>query len=330
MSRKKLDFTLEEVVEELVFIANGIAEAIMEGFGKNFYLAALNYPLQSYADNDDTGCREFTVNDLKDSPLCYDISCAYDYALGLRYGDINNPEDFLDGMGGFTFFAQSVIGYIEDSKYKFLYDLTSARATLDNGDYLNLKELALLASVDERTVRNVASSKDANRLNTKKSGGSTIIENEEAKRWLSSRPDFKPTQYIEDTSLDTPRYFEDEPGFGRFLTFRREELGLSIEDVANSINVESEKISDLEKGIDRLYINQVSKLADVLKEDASLFMKDYMRIFHIEELANLLDFDYKPAPNSEYPEKFIKFKLAIFKTQLKLKAQIQVIESQNK
>lgn len=330
MSRKKLDFTLEEVTQELVLLANYIEEAVLEAFGKNFHLAALDYPLQTFENNDDHSNRSFTSNDIRDSPVAYDISCAYDYALGLRYGDINHPDDFLDGMGGFYHFIENLICKIEDSKYKFLYDLTSARAVLDNGDYLNMKELALLAGVDERTIRNSASSKDTNKLNTKKSGGSTIIENEEAKRWLSSRPDFKPTQYIEDTSLATPRYFEDEAGFGRFLTYRREELGLTIEDISNSLCVKSDIIADLEKGIDRLYINQVSKLAKLLKEDISIFIKNYMRIFHIEELANLLDFDYKPAPNSEDPEKFIKFKLAIFKTQLKLKAKIQVIESQNK
>jgi transcriptional regulator with XRE-family HTH domain len=328
MARKKLDFTLEEVQQEVVDICNMLSGGILEALGRNFYLACLNLPLLNYLENDETGCRNLTIDDLNECPISHDVSCAFDFAKGFRFGDINIPDNFLDGMGLFYTLTKDLIDHIEDSKYKFLFDAANARVTLDNGDYLSLKEIALLAGVDERTVRNAASSKDANSLKTKKSGGSTIVDNDEAKRWLANRPDFKPTEYIEDTTLDTPRYFEDATGFGRYLIHRRTELGLAIEEVADAIDVSTDIVSDLENGLDRLHLNQLGKLSLVLKEDRSRFIKDYMRVFHLQELADLKGYDYQTSDTSDNPEKLTNFKLMLFKQQLKLEAQMEIIQSQ--
>jgi len=330
MSRKRLDFTLGEVQQEIVTVCNILSDELLEVLGKNFYLARLNQTLVNYNDNDDTGCRDLTVDDIKESPISHDMECAIDYAKGYRFGNINNPENFLDGMGLFLSLVEHHFKYIEDSKYKYLYELTSARGTLDNGDPLNLKELALLAGVDERTVRNAASSKDAISLKTQKSGGSTLVNNDEAIRWLTNRPDFKVTEYIKDTTLDTPRYFEDAIGFGHYLIHRREELGLTIDEVASVIGSSVDVISDLENGIDQLHLSQVSKLSNVLNENKSKFMTDYMRIFHLEALADLKGYDYKNTESSENPEKLSDFKLMIFKHQLKLEAQMEINEDQKR
>ena len=330
MSRKRLDFTLGEVQQEIVTVCNILSDELLEVLGKNFYLARLNQTLVNYNDNDDTGCRDLTVDDIKESPISRDMECAIDYAKGYRFGNINNPENFLDGMGLFLSLVEHHFKYIEDSKYKYLYELTSARGTLDNGDPLNLKELALLAGVDERTVRNAASSKDAISLKTQKSGGSTLVNNDEAIRWLTNRPDFKVTEYIKDTTLDTPRYFEDAIGFGHYLIHRREELGLTIDEIASVIGSSVDVISDLENGIDQLHLSQVSKLSNVLNENKSRFMTDYMRIFHLEALADLKGYDYKSTESSENPEKLSDFKLMIFKHQLKLEAQMEIHKDQKR
>ena len=82
MARKKLDFTLEEVQQEVVDVCNFLREEILEVLGKNFYLACLNQPLVNYIDNDETGCRDLTVDDIKESPISNDMECALDYAKG--------------------------------------------------------------------------------------------------------------------------------------------------------------------------------------------------------------------------------------------------------
>jgi transcriptional regulator with XRE-family HTH domain len=328
MARKKLDFTLDEVQQEVVDICNILSGGILEVLGQNFYLACLNQPLLSFQENDHTGCRELTTADLNESPISHDVSCAFDFANGFRFGDINVPDNFLDGMGEFYMLTKDIIERIDDSKYKFLFDISNARARLDDGDYLSLKEIALLAGVDERTVRNAASSKDENSLKTQKSGGSTIVNNDEAMRWLTTRPDFKPTEYIEDTTIDTPRYFEDATGFGRYLNYRRETLELTIDKIADAIGVSTDIVSDLENGIDRLHLSQVGKLSLVLQEDRSRFMTDYMRIFHIQALADLRGYDYKVNDSSENTKNLSNFKLMLFKNQLKLEAQKAILESQ--
>lgn len=325
MNRKKLNFTFEDVKEELALIANLLSSGVITSFGENFYLSVMNMPLKSFENNDDSVTSiNFTIKDISDAPITHDVYCAYIYAEGRRYGDTNNPDNFLDGMGEFYSFVQGSVSLIEDSKFKFLYDLTSARATLDNGDYLSIKELALLACVDERTVRNAASSKEANKLETKKSGGSTIIENEEAIRWLSDRPGFKPTQYIKDTTFDTPRYFEDEVGFGKYVTYCMQNKSISSEDVAELLNVEVSIITDLKNGVDGLYIKQVGMLAEILGENIADFIKDYMRVFHVRELADLSGIEHRSRIDNS--DNNAHHNLIIFEQQLKFDAQERILK----
>jgi hypothetical protein len=57
-------------------------------------------------------------------------------------------------------------------------------------------------------------------------------------------------------------------------------------------------------------------------------MNDYMRIFHLEALADLKGYNYKSTESSENPEKHTDFKLMVFKHQLKLEAQMEIHEDQ--
>jgi len=59
-------------------------------------------------------------------------------------------------------------------------------------------------------------------------------------------------------------------------------------------------------------------------------MSDYMRIFHLEALADLKGYDYKNTESSENSEKLSDFKLIIFKQQLRLEAQMAILEDQKK
>ncbi len=325
MARKKLDFTLDEVVEEIVEWIGQLHEYSVECFGKNFYLAALNEPLLSSMDNSDDGTRYYCKEDIESSPLLDEVKQAYHYVFsGETYGDSNDVETFLCGMGAFNYLIKGIpFSARKESKYLFLYDLANARWTFDNGDYLSVKELALLAGVDERTIRNSASSKEDNKLITKKSGGSTVIENKEALRWLNTRPDFKPTQFISDTTLDSPRYFEDAIGFGKFITHCLHNKSLSSKEVASTLGVVEQSIIDLENGIDCLYIDQVTKLSEILEENTPDFIRDYMRVFHLRELADLLGYEYKTDDSTT--ESMEPPQLTIFEQKLRIEAQRRVI-----
>lgn len=65
-----------------------------------------------------------------------------------------------------------------------------------NGDfgYLTLAEVALLANMDERSVRNAANPKLPDPLNTTQVGRRSLVTPDEARRWLIGRKAFVPTQ----------------------------------------------------------------------------------------------------------------------------------------
>ena len=71
----------------------------------------------------------------------------------------------------------------------------------ENG-HLSFSELALLADMEETSVRNAANSKLPSPLVTKNFGKRTLIAVEDARRWLTGRKGFVPTQNY--TPLSTP------------------------------------------------------------------------------------------------------------------------------
>lgn len=72
-------------------------------------------------------------------------------------------------------------------------DIAVARWKLDsNEDDLTIRELALLARLDERSVRNAASKSE---FQTKKFGNQVFIEPDDARAWLSNRRNFQATRF---------------------------------------------------------------------------------------------------------------------------------------
>lgn len=66
-----------------------------------------------------------------------------------------------------------------------------------DGGYLTLAEVALLANMDERSVRNAANPKLAVPLKTTPIGKRSLVSVEEANRWLAGRKGFIPTRHGE-------------------------------------------------------------------------------------------------------------------------------------
>ncbi|MEN9597211.1 MAG: hypothetical protein RL236_1645 [Pseudomonadota bacterium] len=278
MARKKIDFTVEEVFEEVVKATKGLHRLIGATIDAHYYNAALNLSVNSVDYYDEWQEKEFSIKELEGSFLVESVRDAYNYAVnGIISGDYSSSS-----LGDISSFSK-LVGFDEnvDSKYNFLYRVASARENLDSGDDLSLKDIALLAGVDERTIRNSASSKDEDSLQIKKSGSSTMIENAEARRWLNNRPDFKKTRDYDDAVVQNGKEF------GEFISQRRNELSLTLDDVANAVGTDLETLLDLEQGIDRLYLNQVSKLQSTLKIEDNKLLGDYMKIFHYDEFLNL-------------------------------------------
>lgn len=287
MTRKKIDFTYEELVEEIEEFANMLNNEINEGFG-NFCLAVRDNtdslidldgkPLRTY--------REFTSEDIKNSMPVQDAYYGYHYALGtifLGIGRDDTGQFFGDGMLQFYDLFETAIRRT-DSKYAFICDLCSARDKLDQDDDLNIKELALLAGVDERTIRNAAS---AGNIETIKSGSETLVLNKDAKKWLYARPDFKPTKYLNKKDTNSEIDVTTATAFGQFLALRREAQNLTIGDVTKETGIDVDELMDLEKGIDRIHLSHISKLQNALKIENNTLLNKYMEIFHWEEFTSL-------------------------------------------
>lgn len=68
--------------------------------------------------------------------------------------------------------------------------------------YLTLAEVALLADMDERSVRNAANPKLPNPLMTEPVGRRSLVRPEEARRWLADRKGFVPTKATSDGEED--------------------------------------------------------------------------------------------------------------------------------
>ncbi len=298
MARKKVDFRVEEVFEEVVemfkYLNDSISKMLLWSGGNehDFYAMMLGIEKEDLIKLNAAKQTSFTLEQIKKSfpALIFDIGETYEYVV-TGNGPIQpfcSQDVVIDCV--FTmrnFIGESVFGnptfnsWFENSKYHFLHQAGEARAHLDAELELSIKELALLAGVDERTIRNAAS---AGAFEITKFGSSTLIDSTEARKWLNARPDFKPTKYRNEQIISGV-YTATE--FGNFVTMKMEENELTTDNVAKEIGVEVDVIVDLEKGIDRINLGHISKLQNLLKIDGNQLLSDYMEIFHPEEYGNL-------------------------------------------
>lgn len=94
--------------------------------------------------------------------------------------------------------------------------------------YLTLAEVALLANMDERSVRNAANPKLPNPLKTEPVGQRSLVRPAEARRWLRTRKGFVPTKVVIEREAEGPPNFDLElpPEFVEVV--RREAMELNI------------------------------------------------------------------------------------------------------
>ena len=180
-------------------------------------------------------------------------------------------EGAIDVAG---FETVEVIGeYFHKSSDRFLYpcmrDLSeqlSARQTLFDGDDLTIPEVARLANVDERTVRNATAAK---KLTIKKVGGNTYITAHVAEKWLEERKGYRPTTFL----------FEEEGGSLLYqIIFKTlEEKKISIKDALRSAGLDvklSKKYEKLKEDISIQFSNtDLYLLALALDLDSMHFIK---------------------------------------------------------
>lgn len=176
---------------------------------------------------------------LQDSPMWQAMSEMYDYGvLGIPSRDLSGGritgthahiEMFLHAMN--TIAMQIFLHAYENQPPKLAMhtvEIAVARMVLDGGEryaeygtdthgvgkgdwgYLTLAEVALLANMDERSVRNAANPKLTDPLKTEQVGKRSLVSPEEARRWLAGRKGFTPTKQYEGDPSIKPKEFNME------------------------------------------------------------------------------------------------------------------------
>lgn len=81
-----------------------------------------------------------------------------------------------------------------------LYAMTAARLRLDMGEDLEIPEVALLANMAEKSVRNSVNATGEAQLRVLSIASTEWVDNDEARRWLSQRRGFIPTHFEDMTA----------------------------------------------------------------------------------------------------------------------------------
>jgi hypothetical protein len=105
-------------------------------------------------------------------------------------------------------------------------DHAKSRLSLLRSEPLELTELAMLAGLAEKTVRMAANPKAKDCLVTFKDGHRTYVAPDEALRWLSARPGFRPTQIR--NRLQSARTYSSLDSLAWHCRKLRETAGLSL------------------------------------------------------------------------------------------------------
>lgn len=238
------------------------------------------------------------------------MSDLYDYAiLGILHADLRDDweivqEDikgFFYGLCDFPLLSNNADDYSLDRSLQVI-ELSCLRMVLDEGGYcvledgttlwghITLKELAYLAGIDEKSIRNMATPKAKNPLKTVKHGSRTFVEIEVAKEWLRQRG-FKETEF---RSRDSERDisitgFLSSTDLGGYVREVRERAKLTVPELANQVGTSDavEKINQLEQGIWSFEVNFFTELAQSLNLDARPFVMAVLQLHQRDEMAKI-------------------------------------------
>lgn len=221
-----MSFSKEDVQAELRKFMVGFARSIERMYGNNSGGGLLGHPGKSASDIDFEDAR------IEDSDLWFGVTRMYDYGIrGIRLAnairDVDVPESDVE-----MFFLAIDNGWMElylqeDGAHLPRLSIRTAqtaiaRVVLDGGvrytlpgdvheesGYLTIGEVALLADMDERSVRNAANPKLPDRLVTKNFGRRTLVDIHDARRWLTGRKGFVPTKdFVPPPAPSGPEYTE--------------------------------------------------------------------------------------------------------------------------
>ncbi|MYM41653.1 hypothetical protein [Duganella qianjiadongensis] len=210
------------------------------------------------------------------------MSNLFDYAVdGFEPPDQDVVNTVLDGAEILSLLTTK--NYEPASIWHRIVRLGDGRHAIDEGMEIELEKLALLANVDERTVRNAISN---NILQARKIDGTVFIENASALQWLQGRRGYQPTRRIAET-VQTLASIQTADELGAFLRERRlmlEQNGAGL----HTISAKNKRQRDeFENGRFYLNITLISPLAKYYQLDIGEFFACILRVQYEDELTAL-------------------------------------------
>lgn len=250
--------------------------------------------------------------DIEDMEISQHMDRIYDYAIEGRLDKqlvndfITVDEDvigFIEGLEQFPLIENNAEHFPLNILIEIL-KVFRARRVLDFHGYvigddgsttfshIQLKDVAVLAGIDEKTARNLANPKAKNRLVTENWNGRTLVEKDFARQWLIQRG-FKDTVEF-DSSLDRDL---EKCGFwtlhdlGEYVRGHREKAGLGLDELAakaaDGVLIESAWLQALEAGQARFDTEQVKALAAALGLPKRPFVLSVLKITQSAQLQDL-------------------------------------------
>lgn len=243
---------------------------------------------------EDIQVNESQTNTVRSSLAWQTLSALYDYAVeGVAeeenmFGLLMDCDDLLELIGARTSQGQTE----RQSGWRRIAARCVGRLDLDAGNDIFFEELAVLADVDVRTVRNAISAGEL--VAYKSTDGinkGLFVENASSRSWLQNRRGFKPTVFRTPTanSLDgitTPAEF------GAFLVARRESLGLDTGGgklLPMAPGSSTKNLAAVEAGVFEMSLNAVNPLADFYQLERKAFLGCVMRVFFSDYYATILE-----------------------------------------
>lgn len=159
-------------------------------------------------------------------------------------------------------------------------------------DMLTIGEVAILADLDERTVRNATSKKAVNRLETAVVESNIYIPRESALAWLQNKRGFNPTRIGADLPAQTAlsaQEFTSTDEAGDFARQNRERLGLDFGKLAEIAGMgwTSKMLKSLEKGDIPDDEEQLCALGSAIGLNGQLFALRMIEVMKKQEIQTL-------------------------------------------
>lgn len=272
---KKL-YDLEEMFGDILICTQAAMSSLESLFGvTGLYIQILGEDTEREAEQ------------LRGSPAWATLRRLHDYAL---FGRLNGWEPIdivVDGSNVIQLVSSE--NHRPGEGWQRLVAMADARNGLDQGDDIELGRMALLASVDVRTVRNACS---AGELPGKKENGKVFIENGAARRWLAARRGFTPTEVVQyETDLPVAQV-KTPADFGALLKRQRENAAagdaVSRPPVRHP-SFDAGTLAQLESGVFALPLDAVFPLADFYGLPQHAFLECVMRVFFRTELDAIIE-----------------------------------------